>query len=320
MTANLQNPIFTDETKAREWLEARVWPSGPVCPHCGNADQDKIKGLQGKAHRPGLYQCAECREQFTVTVKTVFERSKVPLSKWLAALFLLTASKKGISAHQIHRSLDVSYKTAWFMMHRLREAMRQGGLSPMGGEGQTVEADETYFGNIEKAKRPTKTTRGRPFTKRGKTGPSGKRAVVALVERGGRVRTFHVATADKETVSKIVADNVVREAKLYTDESRLYTTVGQEFAAHETVRHSAKEYVRGDVHTNTVEGVFSILKRGMTGVYQHCREKHLHRYLAEYDFRYNTRTALGYNDLMRAEELASQIKGKRLTYRRPHQA
>ena len=143
MTANLQNPIFTDETKAREWLEARVWPKGPVCPHCGNVDQDKIKALQGKAHRPGLYQCAECREQFTVTVKTVFERSKIPLSKWLAALFLLTASKKGVSAHQVHRSLDVSYKSAWFMMHRLREALRSGGLDPLGGEGKIVEADET---------------------------------------------------------------------------------------------------------------------------------------------------------------------------------
>lgn len=320
MSANLQNPIFTDETKAREWLEARVWPNGPVCPHCGNLDQDKIRGLQGKAHRPGLYQCAECREQFTVTVKTVFERSKVPLSKWLAALFLLTTSKKGVSAHQIHRSLGISYKTAWFMMHRLREAMRQGGLTPMGGEGQVVEADETYQGRLD-TPRVSKQRKGRPYYKGGKqTGIGTKRAIVALVERGGRVRTFHVASADKETVSKIVADNVVREARLYTDESRLYTTVGQAFAAHETVNHSAKEYVRGDIHTNTVEGVFSILKRGMTGVYQHCREKHLHRYLAEYDFRYNTRTALGYNDLMRAEKLAAQIKGKRLTYRRPHEA
>jgi transposase-like protein len=316
MTANLQNPIFTDETKAREWLEARVWPNGPVCPHCGNVDQDKIKSLQGKAHRPGLYQCAECREQFTVTVKTVFERSKIPLSKWLAALFLLTASKKGVSAHQIHRSLGISYKSSWFMMHRLREAMRQGGLTPMGGEGKIVEADETYFGRPE-VERKTKYKRATPYLKKPRRNA---RPIVALVERGGRVRSFHVAVADRDNVATIVADNVSRESRLHTDESKLYTLVGNTFSAHETVRHSAYEYVRGDVHTNTVEGVFSIFKRGMKGVYQHCKEKHLHRYLAEYDFRYNTRTALGYNDLMRAEELASQIKGKRLTYRRPHQS
>jgi transposase-like protein len=317
-TANLQNPIFTDETKAREWLEARVWPNGPVCPHCGNVDQDKIKSLQGKAHRPGLYQCAECRDQFTVTVKTVFERSKVPLSKWLAALFLLTASKKGVSAHQIHRSLDISYKTAWFMMHRLREAMRQGGLGPLGGEGQIVEADETYFGNVPEAKRRTVTTAGRPFTKKGKT--ANKRAIVSLVERGGRVRSFHPGTADGETVAEIVRDNIARETRLHTDESRLYVKVGAEFAAHETVNHSAKEYARGDVTTNSVEGYFSIFKRGMRGVYQHCGEKHLHRYLAEYDFRFNHRAALGYDDVMRAEALAAEIKGKRLTYRRSHKA
>src|SRR2546423_260714 len=181
MTANLQNPIFQDDDKAREWLEARVWPHGPVCPHCGNADQDKITSLHGKAHRPGLYQCnePECREQFTVTVKTVFERSKLPLSKWMAALFLLTASKKGVSSHQIHRSLQVSYKTAWFMMHRLREAMRTGGLGPLGGDGKIVEADETYFGKQENPQ-PSKQRKGRPYLKGGKSGPAGKRAVVAL--------------------------------------------------------------------------------------------------------------------------------------------
>ena len=318
MTANLQNPIFTDETKAREWLEARVWPKGPVCPHCGNVDQDKITKLEGKAHRPGLYQCAECREQFTVTVKTVFERSKIPLSKWLAALFLLTASKKGVSAHQIHRSLGISYKSSWFMMHRLREAMRQGGLTPMGGEGKIVEADETYYGKTEQP-RVSPQRKGRPFTgsKKGR-GPAGKRAIVALVERGGSARTFHVAVADQDTVQGIVTSNVARESRLHTDESKLYD--GLDFAAHETVKHTAKEYARGDVYTNSAENYFSVFKRGMRGVYQHCKEKHLHRYLAEYDFRFNHRTALGYNDLMRAEALAAEIKGKRLTYRRPHQA
>ncbi len=313
MTANLQNPIFTDETKAREWLEARVWPNGPVCPHCG-ATSDDVTKLAGKAHRSGLYQCAACREQFTVTVKTVFERSKIPLSKWLAALFLLTASKKGVSAHQVHRSLGISYKSAWFMMHRLREAMRSGGLMPpMAGEGQTVETDETYFGSIDQAEQ-TVSAKGRRI---GIRRPA-KRAVLALVERGGRARTFHIAQADQNTVHAIMKANISKETRIHTDESRIYNIAPWHFAKHETIKHTAFEYVRGDVTTNTVEGYFSIFKRGMKGVYQHCNEKHLHRYLAEFDFRYNTRTALGFNDLMRAEALAGDIKGKRLTYRRPY--
>src|SRR6266852_531463 len=205
MTANLQNPIFTDETKAREWLEARVWPNGPVCPHCGNADPAKIKALQGKAHRPGLYQCAECREQFTVTVKTVFERSKIPLTKWLAALFLLTASKKGVSAHQIHRSLDISYKSAWFMMHRLREALRSGGLAPLGGTGKTVEADETFIGRLE----------GQP---KAKAGWGHKNTVLTLVERGGSARSFHVDSTTVAQIAPIVRANIARETALMTDE------------------------------------------------------------------------------------------------------
>jgi transposase-like protein len=188
--SNLQNPIFTDETKAREWLEARVWPNGPVCPHCANADHAKLKALQGKAHRPGLYQCAECREQFTVTVKTVFERSKIPLTKWLAALFLLTASKKGVSAHQIHRSLDISYKSAWFMMHRLREALRTGGLAPLGGGGKTVEVDETYIGRLE----------GQP---KRRTGGSHKNIVLTLVERGGGARSFHIDSTSIANIAPI---------------------------------------------------------------------------------------------------------------------
>jgi transposase-like protein len=251
MTNLLENPIFSDETKAREWLEARVWPNGPHCPHCGNADQDKITGLKGKAHRAGLYQCNECREQFTVTVGTVFERSKIPLTKWLAALFLLMGSKKGMSTHQIHRTIGVSYKSTWFMTHRLREAMRTGGLEPMGGEGKVVEADETYFGKVDNPQ-PSKQRKGRPFTKGGRTGPAGKRPILALVERGGSVRTFHVAAADQLTVASIVRENVKRESRLHTDESNLYKRVGKEFSAHETVIHSGKEYARGDVTTNTV--------------------------------------------------------------------
>ncbi len=291
MTDLLKNPIFKDETAARKWLEARVWPGGPTCPHCGNADQDKIRGLQGKAHRPGLYQCAECREQFTVTVKTVFERSKIPLTKWLAALFLMTASKKGVSAHQVHRMLGISYKSTWFMMHRLREAMRTGGLEPLGGPGKVVEADETYYGDIPEARLRKFKTTGRPMSKK-KGGPGKKRAIVALVERDGRVRSFHPAQADGATVTQIVRANIDRETRLHTDESKLYFAVGKTFAAHETVNHAANEYARGDVTTNTVEGYFSIFKRGMKGVYQHCSEKHLHRYLAEFDFRYNNRVAL----------------------------
>lgn len=312
----LNNPIFKDETKAREWLEARVWPSGPVCAHCGNANPEKITKLEGKAHRPGLYQCnePECREQFTVTVGTVFERSKLPLTKWLAALFLLTSSKKGLSTHQIHRMLDVSYKSTWFMTHRLREAMRTGGLAPLGGEGKVVEADETYFGKPE-TPHVSSQRQGRPY----RHPKRNTRPIVALVERGGRVRTFHVPVANQTTVQNIVRENIVRESRLHTDESRLYLGMDQDFR-HDTVKHTAKEYVRGDVHTNTVEGYFSIFKRGMRGTYQHCAEKHLHRYLAEFDFRYNNRIALGVNDTQRAEILAAGIVGKRLTYRRPHKA
>jgi transposase-like protein len=306
MTANLQNPIFTDETKAREWLEVRVWPNGPVCPHCGSTGDD-VTALQGKAHRPGLYQCAGCREQFTVTVKTVFERSKVPLSKWLAALFMMTASKKGVSAHQIHRSLGISYKTAWFLCHRLREAMRTGGLAPMGGPGSIVEIDETFIGRQE----------GQP---KRRAGAGHKNVVLTLVERDGRARSFHVSSTTIASLLPVIRENISRESTVMTDEHVSYRRLGKEFAGHGMVHHAAEEYVRGAVHTNTIEGYFSIFKRGMRGTYQHCSEKHLHRYLAEFDYRYNTRTKLGFNDLMRAEALVTGIKGKRLTYRRPHKS
>jgi transposase-like protein len=256
--SNLRNPIFQDDTKAREWLEARVWPNGPICPHCGNADQDMITGLKGKAHRPGLYQCAECREQFTVTVKTVFERSKIPLSKWLAALFLLTASKKGVSAHQIHRSLGISYKSSWFMMHRLREALRTGGLlPPMGSNGNPVEADETFIGRLQ-------------GQKKGKAAWAHENVVLTLVERGGSARSFHVDGVMHADLAPILRANLTREARLMTDKAAYYKIVGMEFASHETVEHSKDEYVRGDIYTNTVEGYYSIFKRGMKGVYQHC--------------------------------------------------
>lgn len=305
--------IFTNEDKAREHLEAQRWPAGPVCPHCGNVAPDRIRKMEGKSHRPGLYKCNECRQPFSVTVGTVFERSKIPLHTWLYATHLMTASKKGMSAHQLHRMLGVTYKTAWFMAHRIREAMGDvpGSEPPMGGEGKIVEADETYFGNKE-----TITKR----TKRGKASHSSKRSVVALVERGGSVRSFHVETATKETVREILVTNVRRSTRLHTDESRLYTETGKEYSAHETVCHSAEEYVRGDVHTNTIEGYFSIFKRGMKGVYQHCGEKHLHRYLKEFDFRYNHRKALGVEDNERRDIALAKIAGKRLTYRRVNEA
>ncbi len=190
MTANLQNPIFTDEDKAREWLEARVWPEGPICPHCG-CTAEYVTKLEAGAHRPGLYQCNACREQFTVTVKTVFERSKIPLTKWLAALFLLTASRKRVSAHQIHRSLAISYKSAWFMMHRLREALRQGGLAPMGGAGEIVEIDETVIGKMDGA--PKHTYQG--------YGQQWRNCALTLVTRGGSARSFHV---DGATVGSLL--------------------------------------------------------------------------------------------------------------------
>lgn len=315
----LTAPIFTDAEAARKHLESLVWPNGTICPHCGNSDPDRITALHGKAHRPGLYQCAECREQFTVTVGTVFERSKIPLNKWLLATYLLNSSKKGMSAHQLHRTLGVTYKTAWFMAHRIREAMKSdpAQTGPLGGAGKVVEADETYFGKVE----TPKTTRadGTPYTKAPR-GPANRRAVVALVERGGSVRSFHVEKADLKTVREILVTNASRESILHTDESRLYTKMGAEFADHQTVNHSAKEYVRGEVHSNTIEGYFSIFKRGMKGVYQHCSEKHLHRYLVEFDHRYNHRVKLGFSDQDRADKALEGIVGKRLTYRRTGEA
>jgi len=272
--------------------------------------------MQGLAHRPGAFQCNQCREQFTVTVGTVFERSKVPLHTWLHALYLMNASKKGISAHQMHRMIGVTYKTAWFMLHRIREAMaNRTGLPPMGGEGMVVEADETYFGKQAEPKERAKKRLG-PYTKGGYSGPGGKRAIVALVERGGSARTFHVDGATKATVQQIIRENVAPESRLHTDESPLYGGIDGHVTEHETIKHTAGEYVRGDVTTNHVEGYFSVFKRGMKGIYQHCSEKHLPRYLAEFDFRFSNRAALGVDDMTRTAKAAAGIVGKRLTYRR----
>lgn len=304
---SLSDPIFHDDDAARKHMEAIRWPHGPSCPHCGNADADKIVRLKGKSTRPGLFQCNECRQHFTVTVGTVMERSKIPLHKWVLGFHLMASSKKGMSAHQLHRMLGVTYKTAWFMAHRIREAMREDDNTsgPLGGEGKTVEVDETYFGPKDRV-----TTR----TKRGKPGHKSKRAVVALVERGGHVRMFYAQKANAAEVRDIMVRNIDRKSDLYTDESRLYVETGTEFGSHETVKHSAGEYVRGIVHTNTVENVFSVFKRGMRGVYQHCGEAHLHRYLAEFGFRYNRRTALKVTDAERAADAIRGAAGKRLMY------
>jgi transposase-like protein len=312
MSANLQNPIFTDNDKAREWLERRVWATGRVCPHCGRVSYSTP--LKGEKHRPGLYQCNDqnCREQFTVTVGTVFERSKIPLSKWLAALFLMVSSKKGISAHQAHRMLGISYKSTWFMMHRLREAMRQGDLAPMGGSGSIVEIDETFIGR-------------KPGVEARPGWVKHKHAVLTLVERGGSARSFHVDEVTKAELLPIIHANLDRESHVMTDEAARYAQLGDDFAKHDAVDHHRGEYGYTDrktgvkVNTNTIEGYYSIFKRGMKGVYQHCSEKHLHRYLAEFDFRYSNRSALGCEDMERADRMALGIVGKRLTYRRTNE-
>lgn len=306
----LSDKHFHDEKAAYAFVEKRVWPNGPVCPHCGGVE--RISLMKGKSTRIGAYKCYQCRKPFTVKVGTIFESSHVALHLWLQAIFLMASSKKGISSNQLHRTLGVTLKTAWFMSHRIREAMRDGDFSPMGGEGKIIEADETYFGSVDQ-KSATRSS-GKPFNKRGSRGPANKRAVVALVERGGNVRSFHVASANKQNVNTIVNDNIAHESHIYTDESRLYGDVKDAFAKHETVKHSRGEYVRGQIHTNTIENVFSVFKRGMRGIYQHCAEKHLHRYLAEFDFRYNARIALGVNDEMRADRALKGIVGKRLTY------
>jgi transposase-like protein len=300
MANELSNKVFHDADKARVWLEKLLWADGPVCGHCGS-----INNATPLSSRPGLYQCnaKECRKQFTVTVGTLFERSHIPLNKWLMAAFLLCASKKGISTHQMHRMIGVSYKSTWFMMHRLREAMRDGTFSdPLGGANKVVEADETYVG-------------GKAANRKGKVPP--KEAAFALVERDGRVRSFHVPAVNAKTLRPLLMQQVDRKSYLMTDEAAIYKAMGAEFMGHGSVNHSAEEYVRGGFwHTNTVENYFSILKRGIVGTYHHVSQQHLKRYLAEFDFRYNERTKLGVTDAERAAKALQGIVGKRLTYRR----
>ncbi len=307
---DITDPRFQDAEKAREYLEAQRWPNGPICPHCGNGDPSKISGLKGKSHRPGLYQCNECREQFTVTVGSVMERSKIPLNKWLMAMHLMGASKKGVSAHQLHRMLGITYQSAWFLAHRIREAMDEpspattGGL---GGTGKIVEVDESYVGG---------KAVNRAFRK-----PAPKKAIVSLIERDGRARSFHVANVTSKTVRAIIVTHANRKSALMTDESSVYTKVGREFASHHAVDHGREEYAYHDKKTgrtvsiNVSENFYSILKRGITGVYHSISEAHLQRYLKEFDFRYSNRSKLGVEDDERVAKIARNVGGKRLTYR-----
>ena len=302
----LSQPQFHDEAAAFAYVEAALWPQGPVCPHCGGCDRiSPIAPNPEKRVRIGLKFCGQCRKQFTVRMGTIFEESKLPMTKWLQAIFLMVSSKKGVSSHQLHRTLECTYKTAWFLSHRIRAAMASGELGPFGAGGATVEVDETFIG-----REPGEEVR---------RGVQHKMKVVVLVEREtGRARSFVVDNVTIDEVVPIVEANLHRETKLRTDESKLYVEMGKAFADHQSVNHSKDEYVRRNdptVHTNTIEGYFSIFKRGMKGVYQHCGKKHLHRYLAGFDFRYSYRVALGVDDTKRAEIALEGVVGKRLTYR-----
>lgn len=304
----LSQPHFHDEAAAFAYVEAELWPNGPICPHCGG--YERISALtpnKEKRIRIGLKFCGQCRKQFTVRVGTIFEESKLPMTKWLQAIFLMVSSKKGVSAHQLHRTLEVTYKTAWFLAHRIREAMRTGDLAPFGSDGTPVEVDETYIG-VEP---------GEPIQK----GGNHKMKVLSLVDRStGQAKSFVLDYVTAKAVGEIVAANLSSEAILMTDEARHYVKLGEQFRGHGHTNHAAGEYVSRFnplVHTNTVEGFFSIFKRGMRGVYQHCSKKHLHRYLAEFDFRYSNRSAVGVEDTQRAVIALQGVVGKRLTYRRP---
>jgi transposase-like protein len=319
MTSVLNEPYFSDETAAFERLEQIVWPNGPVCPFCGNVGRmyslNGVRTKPSKKHpegiiRHGLRKCGECRKQFTVRRGTIFEDSPIPLHVWFQAAYLLCASKKGISANQLHRTLGVTLQTAWFMGHRLREAMRAGDLAPLGGTGGAIEIDETAIGRVEGAPKKGPALKGRSAF---------RNTVLTLVERGGSARSFHIDSATIATMKPIIKANVACEAAIMTDEFAAYREIGADFASHDTVKHSDEEYVRreGDkvVTTTTVAGFYSIFKRGMKGGYQRCRERHLPRYLAEFDFRYSNRAKRGVDDAERTALALRGIAGKRLMYR-----
>jgi transposase-like protein len=298
----LSRPEFHNEEAAYAYVEARIWANGPVCPHCGGVE--RISKMGGKSTRIGTYKCYQCRKPFTVKIGTIFEASHVPMNLWLQAIYLMCASKKGISSNQLHRTLGVTLKTAWFMSHRIREAMRDDTLGTFGAGGGVVEIDETFIGREPGMEK--------------KAAYHHKMKVLTLVDRTtGKAKSMVVDDLRVSTLMPIIRENIAKEATVYTDEARQYALIGRYFAAHDFTTHNSGEYVRGDVHTNTVEGYFSVFKRGMKGVYQHCGKKHLHRYLAEYAFRYNNRAALEVSDTVRADNALMGVVGKRLTYEGP---
>lgn len=300
----LDNPIFHHEEAAYAFIESKLWPNGPVCPHCGS--KEMIGKLKGKSYRPGLYKCYVCRKPFTVKIGTIFEDSHIPLRLWLQAIFALSSSKKGISSNQLHRTLGITLKSAWFMSHRIREAMRQGDLTPFGSNGGTVEADETFLWN-----KPGTTVR---------RGYMHKNKILSLIDReSGQARSVVIKDITTKTVVPILKENITKEARIITDDAGQYRFLKDDFADHKVVCHSQGEYVSAldhSIHTNTVEGFFSVFKRGMKGVYQHCGQQHLHRYVAEFDFRYTNRIAKKIDDSERAEKILCGVAGKRLTYKR----
>jgi transposase-like protein len=302
MPSILDQAFFRDEAAAYAKVESIIWPNGPMCVHCN--ETNRIGLLKGKATRPGVYKCYACRKQFRATVNTIFESSHIPLHIWLQAVYLMVSSKKGVSSNQLHRTLGITLKSAWFLSHRIREAMTEAGwpvAGKLGGIDKVVEADETFIG-------------GKAANRAYDPIPP-KQAVFALVERDGRVRSFHVPNVTASNLAPIIARHAHGDSRFMTDEAPMYTRVGRWFADHQTVNHAAKEYVRGDAYTNTLEGYFSIVKRGVYGVYHHVSEAHLKRYLAEFDFRYSYRVKTGYNDMARMDRALAGIVGKRLTYR-----
>lgn len=315
MKSELNIAHFTDEAAAFAFVEAHLWPDGPVCPHCGTLGE--ATRSKGKTTRAGLWNCRACRKPFTVRMGTVFESSHVPMHIWLQVIYLICSSKKGISTRQVQRTIGGSMKTAWFLTHRVRAMMAPHSdvFGPLGGEGKVVEVDETFIGKKADAPpNPWQFSNERGWHRARNVRSGDKLAVVTLVERGGEARSFVADDTTTHELRKIIMAQADTRSALMTDQWRAYLSIGRRFASHETVNHSADEYVRGDVHTNTVEGFFSVFKRGMRGIYQHCDQRHLHRYLAEFDFRYSNRSALGVEDVERSNRALKGASGKRLTY------